>query len=61
MKGISPALANAFRRILLSEVPTIAIEKVRKRRRADLLSCHLGIVGFNIVFPFFSFFFALAL
>lgn len=28
MKGISPALANAFRRILLAEVPTMAIEKV---------------------------------
>ena len=28
MKGISPAIANAFRRILISEVPTMAIEKV---------------------------------
>jgi DNA-directed RNA polymerase I and III subunit RPAC1 len=28
MKGVGPALANAFRRILLSEVPTMAIEKV---------------------------------
>ncbi len=28
MKGVGPAVANAFRRILLSEVPTMAIEKV---------------------------------
>jgi DNA-directed RNA polymerase I and III subunit RPAC1 len=28
MKGVGPAVANAFRRILLSEVPTVAIEKV---------------------------------
>ena len=28
MEGISPAIANAFRRILISEVPTMAIEKV---------------------------------
>ena len=28
MRGISPAIANAFRRILISEVPTMAIEKV---------------------------------
>jgi len=28
MKGVKAALANAFRRILLSEVPTLAIEKV---------------------------------
>ena len=30
MIGIDPAIANAFRRILLSEVPTMAIEKVRR-------------------------------
>lgn len=28
MKGVGPAVANAFRRILLSEVPTVAIEHV---------------------------------
>jgi DNA-directed RNA polymerase I and III subunit RPAC1 len=28
MKGVGPAIANAFRRILLAEVPTMAIEKV---------------------------------
>lgn len=28
MVGVDPALANAFRRILLAEVPTMAIEKV---------------------------------
>mmetsp|Transcript_31967 Transcript_31967/g.79063 ORF Transcript_31967/g.79063 Transcript_31967/m.79063 type:complete len:423 (+) Transcript_31967:320-1588(+) len=28
MQGISPAIANAFRRILIAEVPTMAIEKV---------------------------------
>tara|TARA_B100000780_G_scaffold264668_1_gene219500 strand:+ start:327 stop:647 length:321 start_codon:yes stop_codon:yes gene_type:complete len=32
MVGIDPAIANAFRRILLSEVPTMAIEKVRRQR-----------------------------
>lgn len=28
MKGIDPPLANAFRRIMLSEVPTMAIERI---------------------------------
>ena len=28
MKGVGPAIANAFRRILLADVPTLAIEKV---------------------------------
>ncbi|EEH58218.1 uncharacterized protein MICPUCDRAFT_57581 [Micromonas pusilla CCMP1545] len=28
MQGLSPAIANAFRRILIAEVPTMAIEKV---------------------------------
>jgi len=28
MKGVGPAVANALRRILLAEVPTVAIEKV---------------------------------
>ena len=28
MRGISPAIANAFRRILIAEVPTMAIENV---------------------------------
>ena len=28
MRGISPAIANAFRRILIAEVPTMAIERV---------------------------------
>ena len=31
MMGIAPALANAFRRVLLAEVPTMAIEKVCHR------------------------------
>ena len=29
IKGIEPPLANALRRIMISEVPTMAIEKVR--------------------------------
>ena len=29
IKGIEPSLANALRRIMISEVPTMAIEKVR--------------------------------
>lgn len=32
--GIDAAIANAFRRILLSDVPTMAIDKVRPHRRA---------------------------
>ncbi|CAM8999944.1 unnamed protein product [Rhodiola kirilowii] len=28
MIGIDPSIANAFRRILIAEVPTMAIEKV---------------------------------
>lgn len=28
MIGVSPALANAFRRLMISEVPSMAIEKV---------------------------------
>lgn len=28
MIGVDPAVANAFRRILISEVPSMAIEKV---------------------------------
>ena len=28
MVGLDPAIANAFRRIMLSEVPTMAIERV---------------------------------
>lgn len=28
MIGVRPAIANAFRRLMLSEVPTMAIEKV---------------------------------
>ena len=41
MVGIDPAIANAFRRILLSEVPTMAIEKVRLLHRLLLLLLHL--------------------
>ena len=49
MIGIDPAIANAFRRILLSEVPTMAIEKVfilnnTSMIHDEMLSHRLGLV-----------------
>jgi len=49
MIGIDPAIANAFRRILLSEVPTMAIEKVfilnnTSMIQDEMLSHRLGLV-----------------
>ncbi|XP_012251556.2 DNA-directed RNA polymerases I and III subunit RPAC1 [Athalia rosae] len=48
--GCSPALANAFRRILLSEVPSMAIEKVFIRNNTsimqdEVLAHRLGLLG----------------
>jgi hypothetical protein len=39
--GIDAPIANAFRRILLSEVPTMAVEKVRPAHAMALLCCFL--------------------
>ena len=49
MKGVGPAIANAFRRILLAEVPTMAIEKVFVVNNTsvipdEVLSHRLGLV-----------------
>ena len=49
MIGIDPAIANAFRRILLSEVPTMAIEKVFLLNNTSMIQdemlCHrLGLI-----------------
>lgn len=37
MKGIHPSIANAFRRIIISEVTTMAVEKVRLYNNTSLL------------------------
>jgi DNA-directed RNA polymerase I and III subunit RPAC1 len=52
MKGVGPAIANAFRRILLAEVPTMAIEKVFVVNNTsvipdEVLSHRLGLVPLN--------------
>ena len=49
MTGIDVSLANAFRRILLSEVPTMAIEKVFVHNntgvlRDELVAQRLGMI-----------------
>jgi DNA-directed RNA polymerase I and III subunit RPAC1 len=53
MKGCGPALANAFRRILLAEVPTMAIEKVFVVNNTsvipdEVLSHRLGLVPLRV-------------
>ncbi|KAK4793997.1 hypothetical protein SAY86_011991 [Trapa natans] len=49
MVGINPAIANAFRRILLAELPTMAIEKVLIANntsviRDEILAHRLGLI-----------------
>merc|ERR1712187_230881 len=49
MKGIDPPLANAFRRILIAEVPTVAISQVTMYQNTSVihdenLSHRLGLV-----------------
>jgi len=49
MKGTGPAIANAFRRILIAEVPTMAIEKVYVANNTsvvqdEVLAHRLGLV-----------------
>jgi DNA-directed RNA polymerase I and III subunit RPAC1 len=53
MKGVGPAIANAFRRILLAEVPTMAIEKVFVVNNTsvipdEVLSHRLGLVPLRV-------------
>jgi hypothetical protein len=53
MTGIDVSLANAFRRILLSEVPTMAIEKVFVHNntgvlRDELVAQRLGMIPIKV-------------
>ncbi|GAB2279804.1 hypothetical protein Dimus_014443 [Dionaea muscipula] len=53
MIGIDPALANAFRRILIAEVPTMAIEKVLIANNTsviqdEVLAHRLGLVPLKV-------------
>lgn len=53
MKGVGPAVANAFRRILLSEVPTVAIEHVfvvnnTSVLQDEVLAHRLGLVPLGV-------------
>lgn len=46
MIGVDPAIANAFRRILIAEVPTMAIEKVYINNNTSLIQdevCSLNV------------------
>lgn len=49
MIGVTPALANAFRRIMISEVPSMAIEKVHIYNNTsiiqdEILAHRLGLI-----------------
>ncbi|KAG2394741.1 DNA-directed RNA polymerase IV and V subunit 3B DNA-directed RNA polymerase [Vigna angularis] len=53
MIGIDPAIANAFRRILISEVPTMAIERVYIANNTsvvqdEVLSHRLGLIPIRV-------------
>ncbi|KAE8098885.1 hypothetical protein FH972_016916 [Carpinus fangiana] len=53
MIGVDPALANAFRRILISEVPTMAIEKVLIANNTsaiqdEVLAHRLGLIPISV-------------
>ncbi|XP_055541885.1 DNA-directed RNA polymerases I and III subunit RPAC1 [Wyeomyia smithii] len=52
MIGVSPAIANAFRRLMLSEVPSMAIEKVHIYNNTsiiqdEVLAHRLGLIPLN--------------
>ncbi|XP_010676084.2 uncharacterized protein LOC104891987 isoform X2 [Beta vulgaris subsp. vulgaris] len=60
MIGIDAALANAFRRILISEVPTMAIEKVLIAKNTsvvqdEVLSHRLGLIPLRVDPRLFSY------
>lgn len=44
MVGIDASIANAFRRILLAEVPTVAIEKVHIYNNTTIIQDEVGIL-----------------
>ena len=44
MVGIDASIANAFRRILLAEVPTMAIEKVHIYNNTTIIQDEVGIL-----------------
>lgn len=50
--GVQPAFANAFRRLMLSEVPSMAIEKVMIKNNTsiiqdEVLAHRLGLIPFK--------------
>jgi DNA-directed RNA polymerase I and III subunit RPAC1 len=60
MIGINPSIANAFRRILISEVPTIAVDKVHIYNNTsifqdDFLSHRLGLIPIKADPRFFEY------
>jgi DNA-directed RNA polymerases I and III subunit RPAC1 len=60
MIGVTPALANAFRRIMLSEVPSMAIEKVYIYNNTsiipdEVLAHRIGLIPLNFDPHFFEY------
>ncbi len=51
--GVDPSLANAFRRILISEVPTMAIEKVHIYNNTSIIQVIICCTGILIRSSFF--------
>lgn len=45
MVGVDPAVANALRRILIAEVPTMAIEKVYILNNTSLIQDNVGAIA----------------
>ena len=44
--GFDPALANAFRRILLAEIPSMAIEKVHIYQNTSIMQVQFSFIGY---------------